>query len=174
MRAAPTSLDPADSNQPDWLGSRNLFALMFDTLVSLDEQGKPEPALASSWQAEPGNQRWQFFLRRGVTFPGRNASYCRRGRCFVAKDESNLESILRRRSCRHRARFRLLIFPLSWLCRATALSNATAERSPALDLLPSRSGIRERNFLLARDDYWGGRAFLDAIEIEMGKTFASR
>ena len=68
MRAAPTSLDPADSNQPDWMGSRNLFGLLFDTLISLDEQGKPQPALAISWQAEPGNQRWQFPLRRGVTF----------------------------------------------------------------------------------------------------------
>ena len=25
--------------------------------------------------------------------------------------------------------------------------------------------------LSARDDYWGGRAFLDSIEIEMGKSF---
>src|SRR5439155_24546941 len=25
--------------------------------------------------------------------------------------------------------------------------------------------------LTARDDYWGGRAFLDGIEIEMGKSF---
>ena len=25
--------------------------------------------------------------------------------------------------------------------------------------------------LTARDDYWGGRAFLDSIEIEMGKSF---
>ena len=25
--------------------------------------------------------------------------------------------------------------------------------------------------LTARDDYWGGRAFVDAIEIEMGKSF---
>src|SRR5580698_1868733 len=60
MRAAPASLDPADSNQPDWMGSRNLFGLLFDTLISLDEQGKPQPALAISWQAELGNQRWQF------------------------------------------------------------------------------------------------------------------
>ena len=68
MRAAPSSLDPSDPNQPDWFGSRNLFRLMFDTLVSSDEMGRPEPALAMSWQAEPGNQRWQFVLRRGVTF----------------------------------------------------------------------------------------------------------
>src|SRR5580704_7570865 len=49
MRAAPTSLDPADSNQSGWFGSRNVFDLLFDTLVSLDEMGRPVPALAMSW-----------------------------------------------------------------------------------------------------------------------------
>src|SRR6202140_4558438 len=68
MRTAPTSLDPGDSNQADGFELRNLFRLMFDTLVLLDEQGRPEPALASSWQAEPGNQRWQFFLGHGGSF----------------------------------------------------------------------------------------------------------
>src|SRR5580704_15153596 len=68
MRAAPTSLDPADSSQADWFGFRDMCTLMFETLVSLDEHGKPQPGLASSWQAEPGSQRWQFFLRRGITF----------------------------------------------------------------------------------------------------------
>ena len=68
MRAAPMSLDPAESSQRDWFGFRDVCTLMFETLVSLDEQGKPQPGLASSWQTEPGSQRWQFFLRRGITF----------------------------------------------------------------------------------------------------------
>ena len=32
MRAAPTSLDPADNMQPDSFGRRSLTRLMFDTL----------------------------------------------------------------------------------------------------------------------------------------------
>src|ERR1700722_5010166 len=68
MRAAPTSLDPADSSRADGFEARNLFRLMFDTLITLDPGGRPEAALASSWQVEPGSQRWQFFLRHGVTF----------------------------------------------------------------------------------------------------------
>ena len=65
LRAAPTSLDP---NQADFAGSHTLFGLVFDTLVKLDSQGRPRPSLASDWRAEPGNQRWHFSLRRGVTF----------------------------------------------------------------------------------------------------------
>ncbi len=68
MRDALTSLDPADSTQPASVETRGLSRLLFDTLVTLDELGRPVPALSSSWQAEPGNQRWRFNIRHGVTF----------------------------------------------------------------------------------------------------------
>lgn len=68
MRAAPTSLDPGSPRSFDWPGSHNLSCLLFDTLASLDNNGKAQPALATSWQSEPSNQRWQFSIRRGVTF----------------------------------------------------------------------------------------------------------
>src|SRR5580704_2323008 len=66
LRAAPASLDPDKAN---FAGARTLFGLMFDTLVTLDDQGRPQPAIATAWQAESGNQRWQFSLRHGITFP---------------------------------------------------------------------------------------------------------
>src|SRR6185437_9499489 len=50
------------------LDERNLASLMFDTLVVLDEHGRPQPGLALTWQAEPGGQRWQFQLRPGLRF----------------------------------------------------------------------------------------------------------
>src|SRR5271156_5558535 len=65
LRATPGSLDPS---QAEWAGSVNLFRLLFDTLVTLDDQGRPQAALASAWEAGSGSQRWQFTLRRGVTF----------------------------------------------------------------------------------------------------------
>jgi ABC-type transport system substrate-binding protein len=171
MRAAPTSLDPADSNQPDWFGSRNLFSLVFDTLVSLDDQGKPEPALASSWQAEPGDQRWQFSLRRGVTF---------QDGALVSADA--VAASLRRTNP-------------TWKVFSDGETVVIERDSPAPDLPAEltllRNSIVKRNggkvsgtgpfvvsawdpgrklSLAARDDYWGGRAFLDGIEIDMGKN----
>jgi ABC-type transport system substrate-binding protein len=172
MQVAPTSLDPADSNRADWLGSRNLFNLLFDSLVSLNDQGKPEPALASSWQAEAGNQRWRFFVRHGVTFQDGTA---------VTPDA--VATSLRRTNP-------------TWKVFAEGESVVIERDSPAPDLpaelsLPRNSIVKrdggkvegsgpfavsrwepgKRISLGARDDYWGGRAFLDAIEIEMGKTF---
>ena len=67
MHAAPSSLDPADRTLPDSFGRRALTALIFDTLVTIDDSRTRKPALAEVWQAQ-GNQRWQFRLRNEVTF----------------------------------------------------------------------------------------------------------
>ena len=172
MRAAPASLDPADPNQPDWAGSRNLFALIFDTLVSLDEQGRTKPALANSWQSEPGYQRWEFSLRQGVTFQGGTP---------VTPDA--VAASLR------------AVNP-TWKVFPTGDAVTIERDSPAPDL-PAELALRrnviakresgrivgtgpfavtqwdagKKLALVARNDYWGGRPFPDSIEIEMGKGF---
>ena len=172
MRAAPTSLDPADFNQPEWFESRNVFSLMFETLVSLDEQGKPEPALAISWQTEPGNQRWQFFLRQGVTFqdgtpvtPDTVAASLRKTNP-TWKVFSEGEAVIIERN-----------FPSSHLAAEPTLPRNSIVRreggkiSGSGPFMVSHWDPGKKLSLEARDDYWGGRAFLDAIEIEMGKSF---
>ena len=173
MRTAPASLDPAeDSNHADWFESRNLFSLMFDTLVSLDEQGKPEPALASSWQVEPGNQRWQFFVRHGVTFedetqvtPDAVAASLRKtnpgwkvfvdGEAVVIERDSPAPDLPAELS----------------LPRNSILRREGGKISGSGPFAVSHWDPGKKLALAARDDYWGGRPFLDAIEIEMGKSF---
>ncbi|MBZ5570733.1 MAG: ABC transporter substrate-binding protein [Acidobacteriia bacterium] len=168
VQAAPSSLDP---NQPDHFGSRNIFGLIFDTLVVLDDQGRPEPALAASWQAEPGDQRWQFSLRHGVSF----------------QDGTPLTADSVATSLR-------AVNP-SWKVLAAGDTVVIERDAPAPDLpaelaLP-RNGIVKRESgktagtgpfvmsqwepakrltLVARDDYWGGRPFLGSIDIVMGQS----
>ena len=61
MQAAVRRLDPAEAPE-------RLAGLVFERLVRLDERGRPQPALALSWQSSPGGRRWQFRLRPGVKF----------------------------------------------------------------------------------------------------------
>src|ERR1700728_3650499 len=68
MRAAPSSLDPADRSVTDSFGRRGLTSLIFDTLVNVDDSGRVKPVLAESWQPAGGDQRWQIRLRHGVQF----------------------------------------------------------------------------------------------------------
>jgi peptide/nickel transport system substrate-binding protein len=172
MRAAPMSLDPAESNQPDWFGSRNLFSLLFDTLVSLDEQGKPEPALASSWRVEPGNQRWQFFLRHGVTFPDGTpatpdavATSLRRTNPTWKVFSEGEAVIIERDSPTPDLPIELTLLRNSIVKREGGKVSGTGP------FAVSQWDPGKKLVLAARDDYWDGRPFLDTIEITMGTTF---
>src|SRR5690349_4396476 len=66
MTTSASSLDPAE--MPDSVGGRNLLALIFDTLVTVDATGQPQSALAESWQSLPGDRGLEFHLRRNVKF----------------------------------------------------------------------------------------------------------
>jgi peptide/nickel transport system substrate-binding protein len=171
VRGASMSLDPASPEQVDWVGFSNISRLIFDTLVTLDDAGKPQPALATSWKPEPGEQRWQFILRSSVTF----------------QDGSPLTCSVAAASLR--------AANPSWkvFCTGEALTiepDSPAPNLPAELALP-RNGIAKRNgeqvdgtgpfaitqwnpgkklILAAREDAWAGRAFVDSLEIEMGKS----
>ena len=166
------SLDPADSDLRDTLAARNVLALLFDTLVAVNDRGEPRPALAISWQADPGNQRWQFSLRPGATF----------------SDATPLTPEVVAASLR-RANPGWKVLP-----RETAVVIQLDAASPDLPselALPRNSIVRlegtktigtgpfvasqwdpgKKLVVTARDDYWGTRPFLDSVEIVMGKSF---
>lgn len=169
MRAAPASLDPLQDGASI---PGNLCRLVFETLTVLDEQGRAKPALASSWQSEAGDQRWQFLLRRGVRFPD--------GSPLTA---DSVAASLRAGNP-------------GWKVVATGDSVVVERDAPApelpVELALLRNSIAKREagkilgtgpfavsqwdpgrkvVLTARDDYWGGRSFLDSVEVEMGKNF---
>lgn len=172
MREAPASLDPFDSAQFDAIALHSISRLIFDTLVTLDARGQTQPGVSSSWRADPGDQRWQFSIRRGVSFHDGTA---------VTSDA--VAASLRAANSK-------------WKVFATGDAvviecDAPTPYLPAVLTLP-RYGIAKRSAgklsgsgpfassawepgkkltLTARDDYWGGRAFVDSIEIEMGKNF---
>jgi peptide/nickel transport system substrate-binding protein len=177
MRAAPQSLDPASLGSAsigsaDWLGARDLSRLMFDTLVTLDNSGRPQPALAASWQSEPSSQRWQFSIRHGVTFPD-----------GTALTSDTIGASLRAANPRWKV--------LSQSGSVIIERESAAPDLPAELALPRNSIVRrdggkisgtgpfaatqwdagKKLVLTAREDYWGGRAFVDSVEIELGKSF---
>ena len=46
----------------------SLNALVYEGLVSLDDDYLPQPALAERWEPSADGASWQFYLREGVTF----------------------------------------------------------------------------------------------------------
>ncbi len=172
VRAAPSSLDSADSSVPDSFAQRTVSWLLFDRLVNIDQSGRVQPGLAESWQSTRGNQRWNFRLRHGVKF----------------HDGTPLTAEAVAASLRYGNP--------SWSASANGdsviIEHETGDAEMLGELALARNGIVKRDSetitgtgpfhiadwqrgkkltLAANDDYWGGRPFLDSVEIEMGKSF---
>jgi peptide/nickel transport system substrate-binding protein len=172
MRTAATSLDPAERAQSGSLESSNLSSLIFDTLVTLDDRGGLQPALALSWQPEPGTQRWQFKLRHGVTFQDGTP---------VTADQVAAS---------------LRVANPNWKVLPAGDELIIERDAPAPDLpaelAQPRNGIAKRGgptilgtgpfavsqwqagkklILASNNEYWAGRPFVDSIEITMGQGF---
>src|SRR4051812_41600486 len=60
MRARTASLDPRSAS--------NLRSAVFEPLVTFNESGQAQPALATSWSHDADFKRWEFHLRPGVKF----------------------------------------------------------------------------------------------------------
>jgi peptide/nickel transport system substrate-binding protein len=165
------SLDPIDSNQDGASAVRDLVPLIFDRLTTLDSLGLAQPSLASSWQVEPGNQRWRFSVPRGVTFqdgapvsPDAIAASLRavnaNWKVFPAEQSVVIE-------CET---------PTPDLPAQLALARYSIARRGGGKLTGSGPFTvsnwepGKKLILVARDEYWGGRAFVDSIEVEMGKN----
>ena len=167
MRESPQNLDPATLTAT---GPEVLSRMVFETLTNLDNQGRPQPFLASSWQAEPGNQRWRFVVRSGVSFSD-----------GTPLDASAVVASLRNSNPEWKA-----------LPAGDAVIIETEIPDPDLpaELALSRHGIVRRNgsligtgpftiaqwsggqhvTLKANDQYWAGRPFVDSIEADFGKN----
>jgi peptide/nickel transport system substrate-binding protein len=173
VRAAPSSLDPADRAQPDSFARRSLTMLLFDTLVTIDENGHAQASLASSWQASAGNQRWEFRLRRGIKFHDGTAlttaiAAASLGSANPAwKVSADGDSVVIE-SDRSDAEL---------LAELALARNAIAKREPdgklngtgsfrVVDWQPGK-----KLTLAADENCWRGRPFLDGIEVDMGFGF---
>jgi ABC-type transport system substrate-binding protein len=171
--AALSSLDPADNTQNDSFARRCVISLIFDNLVTADSSGRLQPSLAESWQATGGNRRWQFRIRRGARFQD--------GTPMTAQS----------------AAASLRFANPSWNVLAEGESvifeSETSEPGLPAELAMARNAIVKRDpngrlsgtgpfriadwqpgktlSLVADDNCWRGRAFLDGIEIALGRSY---
>lgn len=172
MREALISIDPSQ-DPADSSAQANVTKLVFETVVTLDQRGHVQPALAISWQASPDKRRWQFRLRPGVRFhdgtvltPDIAAGSLRTANpaWHVATDGDSIVIELANPAPELQSE---LALPRNAICMRDAKNNAIG--TGPFRVAEWQTG--KRIALTTDDGYWGGRPFLDSIEIEMGKSF---
>ena len=160
MRAAMASLDPgAVSDDPAVLGAQRQWTpLVFETLFRLDDHGRPQPWLATSWTHDVARKAWIFQTRKNVKLHDGSVWSPPDGSIAVP-DDRPIEQILRE------------------LAGARSAVTVKAEDGSLLGTGPFRIARWEPGrsaSLVAHDQYWGGRPFLDTISIQMGRSLADQ
>jgi peptide/nickel transport system substrate-binding protein len=173
LQSAPNTLElPASAPPSDYWDAARVLSLVADNLVQSDSLGRPQPALAVAWQSDSTSKHWQLTLRRGVKFHDGSAATP----VAVAQILGSLNSGW---SVRGSGDFLIIEseIPMSSLLAELALPrNLILKRSSggwpigtgAFRVAEWQPGKRLQ--LAANEESWQGRPFVDAVEIEFGKS----
>ena len=177
VQARVSSVDPAE--WPDVGEAETIVKLremIFDRLLRLDPNGQPQAALALTWEHDAQYRTWLFKLRPGVKWQD--------GTALTPQDVlSSLAGMAPGGTVRLAATDALeidLSEPRPDLLTALGTDPAWMIRRPAVssDAIPVGTGsfrltaweAGKRAVLEAYEDYWGGRPYLDRIEVQMGRS----
>ncbi len=150
-----------------------LLPLVFEGLVGTDEGGTVVPKLAVEWRIGQGGQRLSFRLRTNVRFHDgsmmNEASVLESLRTLDARyqmEARNAEVVFTAGDGSAGDLLRQLASPRWAVTRATG--PATAAGTGPFSLAGFEPG--KRIVLRAFEGYWGGRPFVDELEIRMGRS----
>jgi peptide/nickel transport system substrate-binding protein len=188
------SLDPAQpqASIEDQIAQDRLLTLISDRLITLDEHGQPQPSLALSWQHDAAFKHWEFQLRADTHF--QDGTLIRPDAVVSSLKVTNPGWEISGNTNSH------TIWTEPTIAIAVELSVAIDSDIPRPDLLyilaePRNSILLRKSFgavvgsgpfriatwepgqhavLTANDDYWGGRPFVDSIDIQMGRDARDR
>lgn len=167
MGAVLYSLDPSDaSNISDPRNIQNIAPLMFNTLTTIDNQGRVQPSLAVTWKSDFNAARWELQLRPGVKFSDGSfvtaetvAASLRIANPYWHISSSGDSIVIESQSVDAELPAELALPRNSIVLREGGKLIGTGPFT-----ITQWDGSKHLA-LAAREDYWAGRPFLDSIEI---------
>lgn len=164
-----SSLVPTDESDAS-TGQAGIGSLIFETLTQIDMQGHVRGWLATSWQAEAGGRVWQFQLRSANFHSGTPLSAATVAASLRAAGPDWKVSVNGRQTVTIETPVPSPHLPellaLQRFAIVRKMGDGTVEGTGPFKIGEWRPG--EHALLTANDDYWGGRAYADAIDIHMG------
>src|SRR5438067_1068828 len=155
----------------DAMASRRVQSLLFETLIVLNEHAVPQPNLATSWEHDASFRRREFRLRPGVRFSDGVA-------LNAANAAESLQLSMAGIGCNAQAAGTDVVvaeckaatpdLPMTLSLPECAIARRAASVGLAgTGTFKVTSSDGKRMALAANDDYWGGRPYLDGIEIQL-------
>jgi peptide/nickel transport system substrate-binding protein len=155
----------------DW--PHQLIPLVYDGLVQFDQRGQLRPALALTWQHDSDYRRWEFQLRPGVKFHDGSPL---NAAAVAASLAAHLTGSNVTASGDSAVVFQTQMPASDLPMRLADARHAVLRRgrdgvtsgSGPFHIVEWQPGRRAK--LAANEEYWGGRPFLDSIELQMGRS----
>jgi peptide/nickel transport system substrate-binding protein len=161
LRADTGTVVMSGDNVPEVLSS-----IVFEGLVTVDDSGRLQPGLATLWSSENGGSHWQFVLRPNVSFSD--------GSALKPADVVRCMTKIQGRAWRVRATSDGVVFDtdipvpnLPALLSLPQLVIYSESSDGVIGTGPFRldKRIGPQFSLKPNDDYWGGRPYLDGVEL---------
>jgi len=157
MRAIVRNLDPADVaiDPLERAAKGTVLSQVVETLVRFDDKGRPQPMLAESWTHDAERRRWIFRARKHVTFHNGAAWSPADGELYYS-DDRPVEQIL----------VELARLKNAIVLRANDGAIYGTGPFKVAKFEPGKSIV-----LVAHEQHWAGRPYLDSVEFHMGRAF---
>jgi len=148
-----------------------LVPLVYDRLVRLNARGEPQPALAISWQHDAANKRWEFHLRPHAMFhDGSPVTAAAVAACL--KDWTSVtalgESVLLFQTEIPTPDLPVRLAGARGAILMRGADGATIGTGP-FRITEWQPG--KRALLGAFEAYWGGRPFVDFVDVRLGRPY---
>jgi peptide/nickel transport system substrate-binding protein len=178
MRSAVGSLNPAEwpSNTLESAAKEKLIALLFETLVQLDDTDRPQPLLALSWQHDPQNKRWRFRLRTDVKFHDGSPMTLEAAAAALRSSGTNWKTGIAGDTLliESDAPAPDLLFDLARPAHSIFVRGAGQEVYGTGPFQLTKWEPGRHALLAANEQHWAGRPFLDGISVDMGRSLADQ
>jgi peptide/nickel transport system substrate-binding protein len=166
------SIDPLGEEDRPAARDR-MAALVFENLTSIDAQGRVHPGLASSWHSDPSKKSWQFRLRLANFHDGSVLTAADVAASLSRSNPAWKYSAPDRQTVTVDAPSPVQHMPEMLATPKYAIVKRQGEGNSAVligtgPFKATQWQPGERAVLSVNEDYWGGRAFPDAVEIQMG------
>jgi peptide/nickel transport system substrate-binding protein len=161
------------SSSRDQSARSALLSLVFETLVTIDASDNLQPLLAISWRHDTGARRWDFRLRPGILL--HDGTALTPAMAAAALGQADASWTVQPTDEGVSIDTEVDVPDLPW---EIADERHAIAVPPSPDALPAGTGpFRVAGFdpgrrivLEANDAYWGGRPFLDVIQVSMGRA----
>ncbi len=152
-----------------------LVSLVYETLMRIDGRGELQPLLADTWERDSTMRRWKFHLRSGVKFQDGTLLAPQNAVAALINADEDWRVTPTSDGLQIETPSPAPEFPATLAQRKYALVRRSKEASGGTGPFKIESWEAGKHVVLAANpDYWGGRAFLDSVEVQLGRPARER